>query len=99
MKNVEIDIAERAERGRNNFLTGLNCAQSVLAAFSDVFDDIDMDTAMRMAASFGCGMGRLRLTCGAVSALAMLSGMIACACRIYASHLAAMAMTYKVIKT
>ncbi|MBR1726760.1 MAG: C_GCAxxG_C_C family protein [Muribaculaceae bacterium] len=70
-----VDVEERGERGRNNFLTGLNCAQSVVAAFADLFPDADLDTAMRMAASFGGGMGRLRLTCGAVSGLAMLAGL------------------------
>ena len=72
---INIDVDERGERGRENFLTGLNCAQSVIAAFADQFPDADIDTAMRMAASFGGGMGRLRLTCGAVSGLAMLAGL------------------------
>ena len=70
-----IDVEQRATRGRDNFLTGLNCAQSVVAAFADLLPDADLDTAMRMAASFGGGMGRLRLTCGAVSGLAMLAGL------------------------
>ena len=76
MDNLEnINPEDRAERGRNHFLSGLNCAQSVVAAFSDLFPDADIDTALRMAASFGGGMGRMRMTCGAVSGLAMLAGL------------------------
>ncbi len=76
MDNLEdINIEERAERGRYHFLSGLNCAQSVVAAFRDLFPDADIDTALRMAASFGGGMGRMRMTCGAVSGLAMLAGL------------------------
>lgn len=70
-----IDPEQRALMGRDNFMSGLNCAQSVVAAFADLFPDADLNTAMRMAASFGGGMGRLRLTCGAVSGLAMLAGL------------------------
>ena len=73
LKGINPD--ERAEQGRNHFLSGLNCAQSVVAAFSDLFPDADIDTALRMAASFGGGMGRMRMTCGAVSGLAMLAGL------------------------
>lgn len=73
--NDAIDIEERGRKGRENFLSGLNCAQSVVATFADLFPDADIPTAMRMAASFGGGMGRLRLTCGAVSGLAMLAGL------------------------
>lgn len=71
----DINIEERAQKGHDHFLSGLNCAQSVLAAFSDLFPDADIDTAMRVAASFGGGMGRMRMTCGAVSGLAMLAGL------------------------
>lgn len=70
-----INVEERAQQGRDHFLSGLNCAQSVVAAFSDLFPDADIDTALRMAASFGGGMGRMRMTCGAVSGLAMLAGL------------------------
>ena len=75
MSTKPIDIDERGERGRQNFLGGLNCTQSVVAAFSDLFPDDDPLTLLRMAASFGGGMGRLRLTCGAVTGLAMLAGL------------------------
>ncbi len=43
---------------------GYNCAQSVLAAFSDKYD-ISEETALRLAAGFGGGAGTGEL-CGAV---------------------------------
>lgn len=74
MEKKEINVEERATAGRENFLKGYNCTQSVLSAFADVFD-VPHDVLMRMAAGFGGGTGRLRLTCGAVNALAMLAGL------------------------
>lgn len=69
-----IDIEAREKAGRDFFLQGYNCAQSVVAAFCDLFTD-DRDTMLRMAASFGGGMARLRLTCGTVSGMAMMAGL------------------------
>lgn len=71
---ADIDVEARAQAGRQHFLSGYNCAQSVVAAFADLFTD-DRDTLMRLAASFGGGMARLRLTCGAVTGMAMLAGL------------------------
>ena len=73
--NPSIDIDSRGRKGKDNFLSGLNCTQSVVAAFADFFPHENPDTLMRMAASFGGGMGRMRLTCGAVTGLAMLAGL------------------------
>lgn len=70
-----IDIEARSRAGRENFLKGYNCAQSVIAAFADVYPAADIDTLLRLAASFGGGMGRLRMTCGAVSGMFMLAGL------------------------
>ncbi len=64
------DHAEIAER---LFRRGYNCAQAVFCAFSDV-TGYDVDTSARMASSFGGGLGRLRETCGAVSAAALVLG-------------------------
>ena len=64
-----------AERARQLFFEGYNCAQAVLCAFSDV-TGYDMETSARMASSFGGGMGRLRQTCGAVSGAALVLGIV-----------------------
>lgn len=71
----DIDIEARAQAGRENFLKGYNCTQSVIAAFADLFPNDDTETLLRLAASFGGGMGRLRMTCGAVSGMFMLAGL------------------------
>ena len=51
-----------------------NCAQATAAAFAD---DLGLDPALvlKSMAGFGGGMGGLRETCGAVSAMAYLAGM------------------------
>ena len=59
----------------NNFLSGLSCTQSVLCAFSEEAG-LDRDTAMKIAMPFGGGMGRMRLTCGAVTGMVMAYGLI-----------------------
>jgi len=64
------DHAKLAER---LFREGYNCAQAVLCAFSDV-TGIDRAASARMASSFGGGLGRLRETCGTVSAAALVLG-------------------------
>lgn len=57
-----------------NFKTGYNCAQSVLLAYAGEYG-IDRTTALKLAASFGGGMGRLREVCGAVSGIFMVAGL------------------------
>ena len=62
------------EKARELFLSGCSCSQAVFAAFADDFG-IDHDTALRLASSFGGGMGGMRETCGAVSGMLMAAGM------------------------
>lgn len=63
------------EKARAYFLEGYTCAQSVLLAFSDK-TGLDEKTALRIASSFGGGLGRLREVCGAVSGMAMVAGLL-----------------------
>jgi C_GCAxxG_C_C family probable redox protein len=53
------------------FLSGYNCAQSVVVAFSDL-TGLDESFSARLASSFGGGMGRMREVCGAVSGMLMV---------------------------
>ena len=64
-----------AERTKNNFLNGYNCAQSVVLAFAD---EIDVPEKILLAAvmPLGGGLGRLRETCGAVSGGAVALGLL-----------------------
>ncbi len=63
-----------AEKARDLFLSGCSCSQAVFAAFAEDFG-IDQATALKLASSFGGGMGGMRETCGAVSGMLMAAGM------------------------
>ncbi|MBO8452833.1 MAG: C_GCAxxG_C_C family protein [Bacteroidetes bacterium] len=69
------DIEERARKAKQNFLDGYNCCQSVMLAFSDVFeaDELALST---IASGFGGGLARMREVCGTVSAIGMAAGFI-----------------------
>lgn len=64
----------RVEKAKELFKSGYNCAQAVAGAYSDLFG-MDNTEAMRFAEGFGGGMGRMRMTCGAVTAMFMLAGL------------------------
>ena len=66
----------RAEQAREYFKQGYACSQAVALAFADVAG-VDADTISKMTLPLGGGLGRLRLTCGAVSGMAVAYGMIA----------------------
>lgn len=68
------DLNSRVERAVDNFMQGYGCCQSVLAAFADLYG-LDDEMAKRIAAGFGGGVGRMRMMCGAVSAIVMLVGL------------------------
>ena len=61
---------KREELARQAFKEGYNCSQSMMAAFSDLMG-MDKKTALRLASSFGGGMGRMREVCGAVTGMFM----------------------------
>ena len=63
----------KGELAKQYFTSGCNCAQAVVMAFSDEID-IDKDTLLRMASSFGGGFGRMGEVCGAFSGVAMVLG-------------------------
>ena len=63
----------RSERAKEYFLQGYACSQAVALAFSDVMP-MDEATISKITLPFGGGLGRLRLTCGAVSGMACVLG-------------------------
>ena len=65
----------RGAIAKKNFLSGMNCSQAVLLAFSDV-TGLDEHTALRLAAPFGGGVGRMREVCGTVSGMCMVLGLL-----------------------
>ena len=70
----EQELEERVARAVDNFMQGYGCCQSVVAAFADIYG-LDEVMAKRIAAGFGGGVGRMRMMCGAVSALVILVGL------------------------
>ena len=70
----KIDVEQRAEKARQLFCEGYNCAQSVVLAYNDLFD-VDQQLAASISAPLGGGMGRLREVCGAVSGMFMIAGL------------------------
>ena len=56
------------------FNEGFSCSQAVLSAYSEEFG-LDRETALKLADSFGGGMGRMGLTCGAVTGAMMVIGL------------------------
>lgn len=57
-----------------NFKSGFNCSQSVVAAFAGRYGFTEAQ-ALRMSASFGGGIGRMRQTCGAACGMFLLAGL------------------------
>ncbi|MGN1095592.1 MAG: C-GCAxxG-C-C family protein [Eubacteriales bacterium] len=65
----------RKEKALEYFRKGYNCAQAVFASFCDVTGYSEED-ALRLASSFGGGMGRMREVCGTCSAMFMIAGIL-----------------------
>lgn len=63
------------ERAAELFREGYNCSQSVFVAFCHRFG-LDEETAKKVSAGLGGGVGRMREVCGAVSGGAMVIGSI-----------------------
>jgi len=66
---------DRSEEAKNNFLSGMNCAQAVLCAFADRCG-LDRETALKLASGFGGGIARQREVCGAITGICMAAGLI-----------------------
>lgn len=71
---MEKELEERVKTAVDLFKEGYNCSQSVVAAFADMYG-LTRDQALRISASFGGGIGRMRLTCGAASGMFILAGL------------------------
>jgi len=65
------------EKAIQSFQSGLNCAQAVVAAYTDTFS-FDPKLALCLSCGFGGGMGRLQETCGAVTGAFMVLGVYNC---------------------
>ena len=65
---------ERIEKAVSLFKEGYNCSQSVVAAYADLYG-FTREQALRMSASFGGGIGRMREICGAACGMFLLAGL------------------------
>lgn len=65
----------KREEAERYFVEGYSCAQAVVLAFEEYFD-VKRDVLLKIASSFGGGMGRLREVCGGVSGMIMAAGAI-----------------------
>jgi len=63
-----------AEKARELFLNGCSCSQAVFGAYAEELG-IDHETALKLASSFGGGMGGTRDVCGAVTGMLMAAGL------------------------
>ena len=63
-----------AQRAQDYFSRGFNCSQSVVAACAPLFG-LDEELALKVSASFGGGIGRMRGVCGAASGMFILEGL------------------------
>ena len=64
----------KSDKAVEYFKTGYNCSQSVFLTYAGDFGLSD-EMALKLASSFGGGMGRLREVCGAVTAMFAIAGL------------------------
>lgn len=65
----------RAEKARQYFIEGYTCSQAVVMAFIDLIN-LSEEQALKVSLPLGGGLGRLRLTCGALTGASLVVGMI-----------------------
>lgn len=65
----------RAEKARQYFIEGYTCSQAVVMAFIDLIN-LSEEQAIKVSLPLGGGLGRLRLTCGALTGASLVVGMI-----------------------
>ncbi|MEG1656088.1 MAG: C-GCAxxG-C-C family protein [Christensenellaceae bacterium] len=68
-------MSDRPQNAKENFEKGYNCTQAVVLAYAKEMG-LDDETVLKIASSFGGGMGKLREVCGAVSGMFMVAGML-----------------------
>ncbi len=67
-------MSDRAEKAVATFSEGYNCAQAVLAQWSEELD-VSRRDALRLAAALGGGMGGMGEVCGAVAGALLVIGL------------------------
>ena len=75
LRQLAGETVDHAAKARALFSEGYNCAQAVVGAFADELG-MTQRQAARLASSFGGGMGGMRETCGAVTGMLMVAGLL-----------------------
>lgn len=68
-------MSKKGNQARVLFEKGYNCAQSVAGAFAEEAG-LPLETVLRLSSPFGGGIGRTRGTCGAVSGMMIILGLL-----------------------
>lgn len=74
MIGLDIYGSEKGRRAVELFRQGYNCSQSVVGAWAEDIG-LNFETAVKISAGFGGGMGRMREVCGAVTGAFMVLSM------------------------
>jgi len=74
LKGRVMNKSSNADKAVSIFKEGINCSQAVLSSFAEDFG-VDKNTALKVAAGFGGGMGRTGHRCGAVTGAYMVIGL------------------------
>lgn len=69
-----IDVEEAKKRAEQNFLSGLNCTQSVAEVFAEELG-FDRQQILKISLPFGGGVCRMREMCGTFSGIMFCLGM------------------------
>jgi C_GCAxxG_C_C family probable redox protein len=67
-------MSGKVEAAVGCFREGLNCSQAILSTYGGEFG-LERETALKAAAAFGAGMGRLGEVCGAVTGALVVIGL------------------------
>ena len=67
-------MSAKSEQAVRKFRKGFNCSQAVLFVYAEEFG-LCRETALKIACGFGGGMGRMALTCGAVTGAFIVIGL------------------------
>lgn len=76
LKVIRVDkMSKYADKAVDHYNQGYNCSQSVVLAFSEHFD-LEKNVALRIASSFGGGIGGQREVCGAITGMCIVLGVM-----------------------
>lgn len=70
-----MNIEERVRLAEEKHHSGYNCAQAVLCSFSEELG-VEESVLFKIAEGFGAGMADMQGTCGAVTGMYMIAGLL-----------------------